>query len=512
MSGTMTGAADYGPSFTFVAGSQIGSQLMTLLNAEDLIPGAEPSYQLCKTIYAWHPVGKKMVDTPLAIAQSQERIISIAKGPEERVKEAFLRQWKEDKADRHILNTARLARIYGIGAIVLGAIDEPTDEPLDFKRLADLSIYFNEVDPLNTAGSLVLNQDPNAPDFQKHGDIAVNGKTYHRSRCVVLMNEDPLYIEYSTSAFGYVGRSVYQRALFPLKSFVQTMITDDMISRKAGLLIAKIKQAGSMVNGLMEKLQDFKRRLLNQSTTNHTVSIGHEDSVESLNLNNIDGAGKFARTNILENIALAADMPAKIINNETFAEGFGEGTEDAKNVARYIQTVRNDLGPLYDFFDKIIMHRAWNREFYATIQAEFPEEYGGRSFESAFYEWSNSFHAEWPSLLIEPDSKKAEGEKVKLETLISTVEVLLPSLDPANKAKVFQFFQDNVNANKLLFSTPLVLDFDAMVEFGMQQEQQKQDMQKAALAGPPGGAAEGKGDLGDTAGLKMPTAPRTFGA
>jgi len=508
MSGVMTGAPDFGPSFTFINGSQLGSQLMTLLYAEDLVPGSELSYQTCKTLYSFHPVGKKMVDTPLAIAQSQERTISITKGPEERVKEAFLRQWKEDKADRHILNTARLARIYGIGAIVLGAIDEPTDEPLDFKRLADLSIYFNEVDPLNTAGSLVLNQDPNAPDFQKHGDIAVNGKTYHRSRCVVLMNEDPLYIEYSTSAFGYVGRSVYQRALFPLKSFVQTMITDDMISRKAGHLIAKIKQAGSMVNGLMEKLQDFKRRLLNQSTTNHTVSIGAEDSVESLNLNNIDGAGKFARTNILENIALAADMPAKIINNETFAEGFGEGTEDAKNVARYIQTVRNDLGPLYDFFDKIIQYRAWNKEFYATIQADFPE-YAGKTYEEAFYEWTNNFHAEWPSLLIEPDSKKAEGEKVKLETLISTVEVLLPSLDPENKARVFQFFQDNVNSNKLLFSSPLVLDFDAMVRYGQEQaEQQKQ----LALAPPGGGGAEGKGDLGDTAGLKMPTAPRTFGA
>jgi hypothetical protein len=257
----------------------------------------------------------------------------------------------------------------------------------------------------------------------------------------------------------------------------------------------------------MEKLQDFKRRLLNQSTTNHTVSIGAEDSVESLNLNNIDGAGKFARTNILENIALAADMPAKIINNETFAEGFGEGTEDAKNVARYIQTVRNDLGPLYDFFDKIIQYRAWNKDFYLTIQADFPE-YAGKTYEEAFYEWTNNFHAEWPSLLIEPDSKKAEGEKVKLETLISTVEVLLPSLDPENKARVFQFFQDNVNSNKLLFSSPLVLDFDAMVRYGQEQaEQQKQ----LALA-PPGGGAEGKGDLGDTAGLKMPTAPRTFGA
>jgi len=33
---------------------------------------------------------------------------------------------------------------------------------------------------------------------------------------------------YTQAAFGFVGRSVYQRPLYPLKSFVQTMITDDL--------------------------------------------------------------------------------------------------------------------------------------------------------------------------------------------------------------------------------------------------------------------------------------------
>ena len=43
-----------------------------------------------------------------------------------------------------------------------------------------------------------------------------------------------------------------------------------------------------------------------------------------------------ARKNILENISVAADMPAKLLNAETFAEGFGDVSEDAKNVARHI--------------------------------------------------------------------------------------------------------------------------------------------------------------------------------
>ena len=41
-------------------------------------------------------------------------------------------------------------------------------------------------------------------------------------------------------------------------------------------------------------------------------------------------------------------------------------------MARYIDRVRVQMQPLYDFFDKITMYRAWSPEFYKTIQNEFP--------------------------------------------------------------------------------------------------------------------------------------------
>ncbi|WP_245168482.1 hypothetical protein [Enterobacter roggenkampii] len=42
-------------------------------------------------------------------------------------------------------------------------------------------------------------------------------------------------------------------------------------------------------------------------------------------------------------MAAAADMPAIILNSETFAQGFGEGTEDARAVAVYIDNIREWL-------------------------------------------------------------------------------------------------------------------------------------------------------------------------
>jgi len=65
-------------------------------------------------------------------------------------------------------------------------------------------------------------------------------------------------------------------------------------------------------------------------------------------------------------------MPAKILLQETFAEGFGEGTEDAKYVARFIDGIREEMAPLYNFFDMIVQRRAWTPDFYKLIQEDFP--------------------------------------------------------------------------------------------------------------------------------------------
>jgi hypothetical protein len=446
-----------------VTGATLGGALTQLLMSDELVPGSDVSYQLCKTIYSYHPLGRKMADAPLYMAQSQKREISISNAPEDRVREAFEKQWQLLHADKYINQLGSISRIYGVGSLIVGADGLDPEKPLPVDKLADLKLFFNLLDPLNTAGSLVLNQDPNSPDFMKSATIAVSGKPYHRSRSLVLMNEHPVYIEYTTSAFGYVGRSVYQRALFPLKSFVNTMITDDMIARKAGLIIAKLKSPGSPLDRAMQVLSGVKRQILKEAQTNNVLSVDITESIESLNLQNIDGAGSFARTNILKNIATAADMPAKMLENETMVAGFGEGTEDAKSIARYIDGIRMWLQPAYDFFDEICMACAWNEEFYATIQADFPE-YKDVSHKEAFWRWKNSFKASWPSLLKDPEAD-TKAEDVKQKAIISMLQVLMPNMDPDNRTRLIEWAVESSGENKTLFPRPLVLDYEALAEY-----------------------------------------------
>jgi hypothetical protein len=457
-------------------GSELGSALQKILDHDAIEPGSEPSYQLCKIIYTNHPLGAKIAENSIKMAQSQEREITIPKGPEERCREVFLKEWSDIGANEYIFNTKSMSRIYGISSIAVLIKGEDPAKALDLEKLAGAQITFNIFDPLNTAGSLVLSQRPNEMDFLKPwADIRVEGQTYHSSRTRVVLNEQPIYLSYTTSAYGWVGRSAYQRALFPLKSFIQTMKTDDMVARKAGVLIAKLRPPGSVIDNIMQKLAGIKRAIIQMSKTDNVISITTEESIETLNMQNLDGAYSVARKNILENIASAAGDPAQVINSETFVEGFGEGQEDSKRIAEHIGRLRVQMKPLYDFFDIIVMHRAWTKEFYAAIQEEFPE-YKNVEYQTAFQEWRNSFHSEWPSLLTEPDSEKAKSEDVKLKAIVALVEVYAPMLDPENKATLLQWGADNFNELKLIFGTPLELDAEGLIDWLEEQQDQMAEM------------------------------------
>lgn len=448
-------------------------ELITLLDSDDIQPGMSAGYETCKTIYLFHPLGGKMVDRPIKMAMNESRTVHISQayGIEQRLRDAFEREWKALGADKHIANAARISRIYGVSAIAMLVDNQESSSAVDYRTLYKHNVTFNILDPLNTAGSIVLNQDPNAQDFQRVDGIRVAGKPYHKSRCVVQQNEDPIYLAYNSAAFGFTGRSVYQRALFPLKSFIQTMRTDDMVSVKGGLLVTKIQGPSSVVNNMMQKLSGIKRMMLKRGKTGEVLQIGANDSIESIDLSNLEKPLDSSRNHILENIAAAADMPAIILNSETFAQGFGEGTEDARSVAVYIDNIREWLEPLYDYFIRICQYRAWSIEFFQSLRADFPDL--KNTYSLYFSSWINNFEYRWPSSLKEPESEKVKVDEIRFKAIVSMLEVLLPQVntDDENRSLLIEWAQTNANANESLFPQRLDLDIDSLKANRPQQPQ-----------------------------------------
>lgn len=483
------------PASSFIDLSQGGndsSPLMAILSCNDIQPGTEPSYQICKEIYVSHPLGAKMTEGPITLAQSQERVVTIQDAPDE-VKTAFTDEWAALDADTHILNVHTLARVYGISALVLGVDGFPSNKPIDMKMIYKKEIFFNSLDPLNAAGSLVLSQDPTSKNFQKPVTVRTSSDVYHPSRFRVVMNERPVFIQYTQSAFGFVGRSVYQRALYPLKSFIRSMISDDMIQGKLGVLIAKQKSPGAVITQMMTKIAGWKRWLLKLATTGNVISIDPDEDVTTLDMTNVDTAGRYSRDNIIRNIETSADMPAKMLDQETMVSGFGEGTEDSKRVAHYVGRIRLKLRPEYQWFDNICQYRAWNPEWYKRVIQSKYEEYKDVDFDVAFSQWRQDFIAEWPSLLIEPESEAVGVEEIKLEATVAILNVLLTVFDPENKTRLIQWAADCFGENKRLFPHELEIDWEHLEEF-LEKNQEKQD--ETHQAGLQAGAGEGGGKGG----------------
>ena len=313
----------------------------TLQEALDNVQvGSIPDYSLCKTIYLQHPLGAKLVDLPIEKALMTDRKILVQNAPEE-VIEQFNTTWKLLKCNKAIEMVVRNSRIYGTGSLAIVFKDqsiEPTQN-MNWELCQSKEFAFNALDPLNTSGSGVLTQSPNDYDFQEIKDIRVAGKSYHHTRTFQVVNENQVYLSWTPSAFGFTGRSVYSRAIYPLKSFISTMIADDMVAQKAGVMVARTKKNGSTIDRAMQKIGEIKRSWLKAATNGNVLEIGIEDSIETLNLQNVDNALNAARKNILENIASADKMPAKLLLAETFATGFGEGSEDAKAIAAYLDNL-----------------------------------------------------------------------------------------------------------------------------------------------------------------------------
>jgi hypothetical protein len=446
--------------------TNLGNTLTSLLTMQDIQPGDQAGYALCKALWEYHPLGGKLVEKPVRLALSKPRIYTIDAQPKEILIEAFEKEWEKLGATNHIRDVMFINRTYGAGGIVVGADELPTTDPIDPWSLPDLHLYFNQLDPLNMAGSIVTNQNPNAPDFQKPlAYTTAAGQPYHPSRSVVVFNGTPIYLSFQSSAFGFTGRSVFQRAVYPLKSFIQSMVTDDLVTFKAGLLISKLKPAGSIVNRLMQQAAGIKRTYLQEGVTGNVLSIDIEESIEALNMSNCDTAMTTARDNIIANIAAASDVPAILLKDEAFTQGFGEGTEDAKALVQFVDGIREDMRSLFDYFDKIVMHRAWNKELFSGIQNKYPDIYGSMTYEQAFYSWKNAFKPQWESLMEEPESEKVKVEEIKLKGITEILRTILPVIDPANRAMAIQWAQDNLNEMPDMFQSNLQLDADAISEF-----------------------------------------------
>jgi len=120
---------------------------------------------------------------------------------------------------------------------------------------------------------------------------------------------------------------------------------------------------------------------------------------------------------------------------------------------------------LYKFFDKIVQHRAWNKDFFEAVKNKYPEAYSNKTYEEAFYHWQEKFDASWESLMEEPESEKVKVSDIKLKGMTEILRTMLPVIDPMNRAKLMEWAQDNINEMPDMFQSHLDLDIENLMDY-----------------------------------------------
>lgn len=444
---------------------QLCNKMDSLLGSHNATDMAYLNYDLCKLVYVFHPLGKRIVDLPIDLSSGQERVISV-KHPsksEELIAE-FNRVWKNYNFKNIIKRLAKTSRIYGIGALFLKVEGYDDTEPLPSDlNWTDITFTPFVYDALNISGSATNNQDLTKVNFLKVEDVFRSGEKLARDRSYVLNNGDPIYNQFSSSSLGFAGRSIYQNCITELRTWLDIAMADAMVARKCGLIIAKETYGGSATE-LQRKSLETKRQLLKMGRTNDVLSVGSDVDIKTLDLQNIDRSLDVARNHTIENIANATDIPTIILGQQKFTQGFGEGSEDTKNIGRFIDSVREWEQGVYQFIDNFVMKVAWNFDFLKSLNQQNGDIFnkkGDITYEqylSTFQKLKNSFSYSFPSYLTETESEIAEGDAKRMQIFNDVYDRLLPLLDVDGKAKVTSWYIDGFNSLKSNSQIKMVYD------------------------------------------------------
>jgi len=441
---------------SIISASGQHNSLRDLMQSNELQVGDLASYQICKTIFAYHPIGSKFATLPVDMAFSKPRGITLSDHPKI-VKERFETTYEKLGVWSKIKQALILSRVYGMSSVMIGQYGKGLDEALDVTTIKTNPLFFNVLDPLNTAGSLINNQDPLSGRFLSVSGVQVMGKPVHASRCFIKNNgeEQPLYLQWSQSAFCYGGRSVYQRALPLLKQYLKSIQVDEYLLDKVGALVVKSGEPQGVYDsftGTMSKLiREMVKSLRGISTdaatgevTGGVLSMGKDDTVETLSLIHTNDVADGVRRRLLANLAATDGMPTTLLSDDPFATGHADGTEDRKKEAEYLEGIQSDAKELVDWLDGFVMRMAWDDEFLQQVKNDYPQ-YSNMSLNTIFYQFKNSFDWKFQPLIIEPEEIKVKNQTGKIANVAAVVGMLSGQVDDDSKSEILSWSAKMIN-------------------------------------------------------------------
>lgn len=380
------------------------------------------TYQECKDIYRFWPLGKRVASSLPNFAMSADREIIVKDSPSEIV-DQFKKTAESLQLDKQIRKCSIYSRVFGLAAMFVACENVAVTKNLTRKDVLNNRIVFNVLDPLNIAG-IRVNQDANSLQYQKVEQIQINGgQVVGSKRATAIFNDLPLYLKFSPSTFSFSGPSIYQNMTGVIKSWNRAIVALERIATKAGSIVVK---SNSLAHASGIDIAATKRnlQLIRNMENDGIAALNEGGEIEFFQLNGVAEIDSIINQLNTSLMMALSDTPSAILLDKNLANGFADGSEDMKAIIMSVDNFRKlALSPLYNFADPFVMYKAWDDEFIETMKKEYPDLYRGMSNIEILTSWVQGFSFKWGNLYPEPEKDRLDTNSVKLDLLQKAKEL-----------------------------------------------------------------------------------------
>lgn len=381
------------------------------------------TYEECRDIYRYWPLGKRVASALPDFAMSVSREFFVKDAPEE--VNAKLQETANDmEIDQIVKKAALYARIYGLSSLFATQEgNKDASSPITYKDVQENDIVFNILDPLSMGGSIQIDNDPLSPTFSKPIDIKIRGKSVHTQRIEILYNDIPLYYKFNPSSFSFSGPSIYQNMTLLIRSWNRGIIALQRLATKAAAMVKTTKESTN-VTGFSQTAAAKNLELIRSMENDGIASLRSGDTIEFFNLTGVQEVDTIIQQLNTGLMMALSDTPSGILLDKNLSVGLNDGTEDMKAILMAVDNFRlRMLKPLYLFVDKFLCYKAFDSDFIQEMIKEYPDLYRGKKENEVLTTWCQNYSFEWGELYPQSDGEKAETEGKRLDNLLKLKEM-----------------------------------------------------------------------------------------
>ena len=372
-------------------------------------------YKQCLDIYRYWPLGKRIASALPNFALSAPRDIMFDDLPQDFINR-FKDIEKEYDVDYLIKKVVIYTRIFGMGGIFISHESKPSNEALSYEDFKKSQISFNLLDPFVMNGT-EIGRDPLAPDYQKVKKIIITSQEADLSRCCVLFNGLPFYLQYYPSTYNFATPSIYQNMVGLIYSWNRCVVALERAATKAGSIILK-NRSGGTINSFVVSAANKTLELIRNMQNDGIVSIEKDAQLELFNLTGVGEIDQIISQ--MNNIIMMAlsDTPAAILLDKELAQGFGNGEEDMKAILMSVNDFRETMiKPAYDWIDKYLLYLTLTPEFLVEMKEKYSSDFRNKSIEEMREMAIKNFSYEWGNLYPESEATRIDNTGRKLDNL-----------------------------------------------------------------------------------------------